>query len=208
MPTEHGILTGPEILKEIKAKRITITPFDKKYVNQGSFDLTLGTEVAVYDDWVETFDITGRDSPTEDGRHFMPKPNRVLDVKQEPVVKTFRMNSTRGWILKPGIGYLMHTAERITTNHFVPVIDGKSSVGRLFIKVHETAGYGETGFDGQYTLEVTAMHPVRIYPGMRFCQIRFHTTRGETRDYKKNGHYTGKAALGAVPSRAWQQFRE
>jgi len=89
----------------------------------------------------------------------------------------------------------------------VPVIDGKSSIGRLFIAMHITAGYGDTGFNGQYTLEVTAVHPVIVYPGMRFCQMRFHTTVGEVLDYANcDSHYTGANAMGPVASQAYKQF--
>lgn len=81
--------------------------------------------------------------------------------------------------LEPRKLYLLHTAERVSTKAFVPVLDGKSSIGRLGICIHLTAGYGDPGFDGQYTLEVTCVIPVRIYAGMRFCQMRFHTMVGE-----------------------------
>jgi dCTP deaminase len=108
--------------------------------------------------------------------------------------------------LEPNVGYLMHTIERVHTKKYVPVLDGKSSIGRLFMKVHETAGYGDAGFDGQYTLEVTVVHPLRVYPGMRIAQMRFHTILGEVQKLYA-GNYTGEAAKGPVPSRAWRQFR-
>ena len=96
----------------------------------------------------------------------------------------------------------MHTVERIRTDFYNPVLDGKSSIGRLFVKVHETAGYGDPGFNGQYTLEVTtSMFPVRLYPGMRICQIRFHTLEGALASYEETGHYKGEAAQGAVGSK-------
>jgi dCTP deaminase len=128
-----------------------------------------------------------------------------MDSKAPQKVLEFEMHPDRGFVLLKGIGYLMHTAERVRTGHYVPVLDGKSSIGRLFIAVHVTAGYGDTGFDGQYTLEVTAQHPVVVYPGMRFCQIRFHTTVGDVQPY--HGNYTGEASMGPVPSRAYNQFK-
>lgn len=109
-------------------------------------------------------------------------------------------------MVKPGIGYLMHTKERVATSCYVPVIDGKSSLGRLFVKAHETAGFGDPGFDGQYTLEITSVFPVILYAGMRICQVRFHTMRGETNLYR--GHYQGDNTRGAVPSRTWEQFQD
>lgn len=199
----YGILTGREIQRQIELNAIQIDPFRREHINPASVDLTLGEEVAVYEDWV----ICNERLKTtyEDGRYFVLRPGACMDIKREPVVKKYKMDKN-GWRLNPGIGYLMHTAERIKTDEFVPVLDGKSSIGRLFIKVHETAGYGDPGFNGQYTLEVTAMHPIVIYPGMRFCQMRFHTKVGTNETYQKSGHYTGATATGPIGSYAWKQF--
>lgn len=96
-------------------------------------------------------------------------------------------------------GLFLATRAFITTHN--------SSIGRLFLQVHATAGYGDPGFDGQFTLEVIVQHPIRVYPGMRICQIRFQDMNGWVeRAYDKTGHYTGEAAQGAVPSQAWRQF--
>jgi dCTP deaminase len=196
------ILTGPEIESQVKAKKIKITPFDKKRVNPASYDLALGEGVAVYDDCVECWDYHSK--TVEDGRAFLPKPGAILDSKKELLLRQFKMSPKEGWLLRPGILYLMHTAEVVWTDSYVPIIDGKSSIGRLGICVHLTAGFGDAGFNGQYTLEVTTVHPVRVYPGMRFCQIRFHKMEGKVKLY--DGNYTGKAAMGPVASRSWKQF--
>ena len=87
----------------------------------------------------------------------------------------------------------------------VPVLDGKSSLARLFVSVHATAGYGDAGFDGQYTLEVTVTHPIVVFAGMRIAQIRFHTMHGEVGKLY-SGNYTGETSKGAVASRAYKQF--
>lgn len=214
-----GILADSAITKAIKKGDIVVTPYMPEHLNPGSLDLTLGDEVAVYEDWVHCHERSKqrrRPKPGEplfpeytyeDGFYFKPKPT-LIDVKVEPRVRKFKIDPTHGWVLKPGIGYLMHTVERVHSRRFVPVLDGKSSVGRLFIWVHATAGYGEVGFDGQYTLEVMVLHPVRVYPGMRFCQIRFHTTKGKVaQDYQaRKSNYTGVQAIGAVPSRLFRQF--
>ena len=100
----------------------------------------------------------------------------------------------------------MHTRERVGTEKFVPIIDGKSSIGRLFVFCHVTAGFGDVGFFGQYTLEVLTVHPVILYAGMRICQIRFQSIAGEFDFYK--GHYRNETAQGAVPSHAYEQFEE
>jgi dCTP deaminase len=118
-------------------------------------------------------------------------------------VETFTMDGM-GFSLQPGILYLMHTEEVVWTSRYVPVLDGKSSIGRLGIFTHITAGFGDANYRGQYTLEVTVIQPVRVYRGMRFCQMRFHTMEGEVMHY--SGNYVGDTAMGAVPSRSWKQF--
>lgn len=203
----HGILSDRAIRAALEDGSIKIDPFNPAHVNPASYDLTLGGEVAVYKLWVETY----RNEPqprVQDGSRMHPLDN-WLDVKKEPEIETFEIDPKQGWVLKPGIGYLMHTRERIWTERYIPILDGKSSIGRLFIQIHATAGFGDPGFDGQYTLEVIVQHPVRVYPGMRIGQIRFHTMHGEvSKTYDKVGHYTGKAAQGAVGSQAWRQFKK
>ena len=202
--TTAGILSDQQILLSLQAGDIKIDPFEPAQLNPVSYDLTLGDEVAVYVPWVWVEkQLTG----PEDGRFFQAV-EKVIDVKQEPTVERFKIDPKRGWVLKPGIGYLMHTRERIRTEQLVPIVDGKSSIGRLFMLVHFTAGFGDPGFDGQYTLEVSVAHPLRVYPGMRIGQVRFHTILGEVQKlYDRTGHYVGKAAEGAVPSQAWKQFQ-
>lgn len=194
------ILSGNEIRKQLELGRIEIDPFEPKHVNPVSVDLTLGKGVAVYTNAVEIPPI-GRNG--EDGRYFRPT-DHVLDVKREPVVSRFVIPDS-GWVLRPGIGYLAHTAERVKTDFYVPILDGKSSIGRLFIKVHETAGFGDPGFNGQYTLEISTIHTMRVYAGMRICQMRFHTIEGEVTPYE--GNYTGENAQGPVASKCFRQFK-
>ena len=189
------LLTGREIYKQVQAGNIQIDPFDQGRVNPNSYDLSLGDFVAVYSNWVVELE------PSPDGRHLYSRDNE-LDIKTKPEVMLYKIDPEVGWLLKPGIGYLMHTVERIHTELFTPVLDGKSSIGRLFVAVHVTAGYGDTGFNGQYTLEVKVVHPIRVYPGIRFCQMRFHVPTGDITSYA--GNYQGEAAVGPVPSRAHQ----
>lgn len=198
-----SILTGRRIADALDTEDIVITPYKKEQLNPNSYDLTLGTKVAVYTHWVNynPFQLSGDGSQLNVTSGAQP-----FDCREEPYVMTYEITD-EGWVLKPGIGYLMHTAETISSRKYVPVLDGKSSVGRLFIKVHETAGYGDIGFDGQYTLEVTVQHPVRVYAGMRFCQMRFHETVGRVVDYQKNGTYVGAASKGPVPSKLYKQFK-
>lgn len=179
--TSGGILSGPEILRYVRSGRIRVDPFQKENLNPASLDLTLGDEVVEY---------------LIDG---------VIDVRQPPEVRQ-RKIGPEGFVLHAHQPYLMHTRETIFAADTVPVVDGKSSLGRLFISVHQTAGYIDPGFEGQVTLEVTSYHSVRVYAGMRFCQIRFHPIVGRVIGY--DGHYKGDTAKGAIPSLVYQQMRE
>jgi len=212
------ILAGTEIKRRVEDGTIVIDPFEPGHLNSASIDLTLGDRVAVYEDFTycgiadeweaaETYAMPvtyppdfGKDA--YDGRALSSSASsgRVLDTKEPAKLREWTIDPKMGWVLLPNVGYLMHTVERVCTNSYVPVLDGKSSIGRLFVKVHETAGFGDPGFDGQYTLEVTSLFPVRVYPGMRICQMRFHHFEGNAISYQKLGHYTGKKARGPVAS--------
>jgi dCTP deaminase len=177
-----SILSGAAIEAAVRAGKIVIDGFDPKHLNPASYDLTLGRTVGAY----------------EDG---------LLDSKSENTYNTHEYDSEYGIILKPGRLYLMHTVERIGSKTLVSVIDGKSSIGRLGICVHLTAGYGDPGFFGQYTLEVTCVREVIVYPGMRFAQVRFHTMElGGHPSWQYEGNYVDATAAGPVPSKSWKQF--
>ncbi len=228
--TQQGILSGNEILRQVEKGSIKIDPFNPEHINPVSYDLTLGRGVAVYrglvhgdfgydplDPYTGISGVAGGYLTPADGclpvnrvhrepGHQKP-PRGLLDAAEENEVLEYSMKDGEPFMLKPGIGYLMHTEEQIWSDTYEPILDGKSSIGRLFVKVHETAGFGDPHFDGQYTLEVTAVHPVLIWPGMRICQIRFETIVGEVTPYGQHkSNYTGVFARGPVPSRSWKMF--
>lgn len=193
-----SILSGTAIHAAIARGDIQCEPFDPAMLNPASIDLTLGVEVAAYR-------IPRTDGVPLPGfwlPWFVEREIYHLDSKTAPVADRYTM-TPQGIILRPGLGYLMHTAERIGSTRYVPVLDGKSSLGRLFVQIHMTAGYGDPGFFGQWTLEVVVVQPVRLYPGMRIAQMRFHSIEGEVELY--SGNYKDDAS-GPVTSRAWRQF--
>jgi dCTP deaminase len=150
------ILTGDEIRKNI-GTNILIDPFNKSQLNPNSYNLTLHNEVITYEEVVLD----------------MKKPNRVrrITIPEE------------GLVLGPNQIYLARTAERTETHNFVPMIEGRSSVGRLGLFVHVTAGFGDVGFRGFWTLELFAVQPVRVYPGVPICQIYYHSLVGQVSEY-------------------------
>lgn len=202
-----GILTDLAIREAVDKGEIEIDPFDAKQLNPASYDLRLGGEVAVYDHWVYTGGEVARPMNgyrlSAYGRDGEPLP--ILDPRKAPQITKFAVDAERGFTLKPGIGYLFATAETVYSKKYIGVVDGKSSLGRLFVQVHCTAGYVDCGFRGNVTLEVTVTHPIVVFAGMRIAQIRFHTMHGEVGKLY-SGNYTGETSKGAVASRAYKQF--
>lgn len=92
-------------------------------------------------------------------------------------------------MLHPGVLYLGSTMEVIGSNSHVPLVEGRSSVGRLGLQVHVTAGVCDVGFLGTITLEMTVVHPLRVYAGERVAQVIWVSTKGDIRLYK--GRYQG-----------------
>ena len=150
------ILSGMEIRRRL-GDDIVIEPFDEKRLNPNSYNLTLHNELMVYEEVVLD----------------MAKANRVRRIAIPD----------SGLVLSPNQLYLARTVERTTTHNLVPQIEGRSSVARLGLFVHVTAGFGDVGFSGYWTLEIFAVGPVKVYPGVPICQIIYHELTGETSEY-------------------------
>lgn len=205
-----SILTGHEIRKQLETGAIEVDPLDLSRVQPNSIDLTLGRGVRVYTG-VSGFDLETVGPPLKTSlqvsRRIGPRQRVELDSRQKNETIELSMDES-GWLVNPGVLYLMHTHERVHSSKFVTQLNGKSSIARLGIIVHFTAAYGDTGFNGQYTLEVSAMHSVRLYPGMAIAQAVFYSCEGEIEDYRTKGHYVGRAAMGAEPSHSYEQFKK
>lgn len=150
------ILTGSEIRKQLGGN-IVIEPFDERQLNPNSYNLRLHNELLVYEEI-------------------------VLDMRRPNRFRRYVIPED-GLVLNPNQLYLGRTVERTETSNYVPMIEGRSSVGRLGLFVHITAGFGDVGFKGYWTLEMFAVQPVRIYPGIPICQIFYHTLEGEVIEY-------------------------
>lgn len=168
-----AILTGPEIVRRIEAGDIVIDPFVPEHVGPNSVDLRLGETLMVY----------GRGT---------------LDVRRDnPMYLQSILRD--GHVLEPGELYLGTTVERTWARNLVPCIEGRSSLARLGMMTHLSAGFGDCGWEGQWTLEIAVLRRLRIYPGMRVCQVSFAETVGEIRPYA--GKYQDQS--GPTASRAW-----
>jgi len=153
------ILSGHEIRRRL-GEEIVIEPFAHENLNPNSYNLSLHSELMVYEEVVLD----------------MRTPNRVRRLEIPD----------KGLTLAPNQLYLGRTVERTETHGLVPMIEGRSSVGRLGLFVHVTAGFGDVGFCGFWTLEMFAIQPVRIYPGVPICQIFYHELTGEFSAYESD----------------------
>ncbi|MGL5972892.1 MAG: dCTP deaminase [Oscillospiraceae bacterium] len=171
------ILSGKEIVKQIELGNIEISDFDFKCLNPNSYNLRLHDKLLVYE-------------------------NNLLDMKSENKCTEIIIPDD-GLILNPGTLYLGRTLEKTTTKTFVPMLEGRSSVGRLGLYIHVTAGFGDVGFSGYWTLEIHCVQPIKIYKNVELCQIYYHTIQGEYDEYK-SGKYQNNESV--QPSMMYKDF--
>ena len=150
------ILSGQEIKKRLGSD-IKIDPFCDAQLNPNSYNLRLHNELLVYEEVV--LDVKA--------------PNRYRRLEIPP----------EGLVMSPSQIYLARTVERTETHNLVPMIEGRSSLGRLGLFVHVTSGFGDVGFCGYWTLEMFAVQPIRIYPDLQICQIIYHSLEGAVDEY-------------------------
>ena len=170
------VLSGLEIKRELN-KEIFIEPYDESRLNPNSYNLRLHNELVVYD-------------------------CDVLDMKVNNRTKSLII-PPEGLVLKPGVVYLGRTVEHTKTLKYVPMVEGRSSVGRLGFYIHVTAGFGDVGFSGYWTLEMTCVQPVRIYSGVEICQIFYHAIQG---DYSTSYNSKYQNNKGIQASKIYEEF--
>lgn len=141
------LLTGVEISSGAAKGTITIEPFNRENIGPNSYDVTLSDQLLVYE-------------------------SSVLDMRKENKARLVTI-PPEGVVLAPGNIYLGSTVEVIGSSQYVPCLEGRSSVGRLGLEIHRTAGVGDRGFVGNWTLEMSVIQPLRIYAGVRIGQILF-----------------------------------
>jgi len=170
------ILSGKEIKRRLD-KDIIIKPFSPLQLNPNSYNLRLHNELVTYNE-------------------------PILDMKQEHTLQEITMPES-GFVLEPKKLYLGRTIEYTKTEQLVPMLEGRSSIGRLGLFIHITAGFGDVGFSGYWTLEMFCVQPVRIYPGVEICQIFYHTIEGDFVRYKSNKYQNNR---GIQPSLFYKDF--
>lgn len=170
------ILSGKEIKNRL-GKEIVIEPFVERQLNPNSYNLRLHNELLVYEE-------------------------RTLDMKKENRAKSLTIPAD-GLVLEPGILYLARTVEYTKTDCYVPMLEGRSSIGRLGLFVHVTAGFGDVGFAGYWTLEIFCVQPIRVYPDVEICQIYYHSIEGEYDRYVSGKYQNNR---GIQPSLLFRDF--
>ncbi len=177
------ILSDSQILEEIRKGTIVIDPFRPECLGSNSYDVHLGKILAVYED-------------------------EILDAKVPPKVRYIEI-PPEGLVLRPDELYLGVTEEYTETHCHVPFLEGKSSVGRLGIDIHATAGKGDVGFCNTWTLEISVRKPVRVYAGMPIGQLIYFEVKGKVlKPYnrKESAKYAAKTRQ-PVPSMMWKNFQ-
>lgn len=130
--------------------------------------------------------------------------NDILNMKEPNPTQKISIPE-EGLLLEPGKLYLGRTKEYTRTDQYVPMLEGRSSIGRLGLFIHVTAGFGDVGFSGYWTLEIFCIQPIRIYPDVEICQIYYHTIEGDYDRYI-SGKYQNNT--GIQPSLLYKDFKK
>ena len=172
------ILSGKEIKRNLGSD-IIIDPFNDKQLNPNSYNLRLHHELLCYED-------------------------SILDMKKNHTVSKVII-PPEGLVLKPNTLYLGRTIEYTKTEHYVPMLEGRSSIGRLGLFIHITAGFGDVGFSGFWTLEIFCVQPIRIYPEVEICQIFYHSIQGEYDRYQSNKYQNNQGIQASMMYKDFQR---
>jgi dCTP deaminase len=172
------ILTAAKIKQEVENGNIIVTPFNEAQIGPNSYDVTLSNIL-------KTYAITPLD---------MRKPNETREI----------IIPEEGFILQPNTLYLASTNEKIGSDFYLPILVGRSSLARLGITAEISAGFGDLGFKTNWTLELSCLHPVRIYPNVKIAQIYFNEVSGNV-----DKLYTGKYIDQTTPteSQLYKDFK-
>lgn len=173
------LLSSREIEARIERREIRIDPFDRDRLNPNSYSLALHDQLIVYEEIV--LDAA--------------KPNRYrrLDIPAD------------GLTLQPNLLYLGRTVEYTETHGVVPMIQGRSSLGRLGLFINPGGSLGDVGYCGTWTLEMHCVQPVRIYPDMRVCQIFYQQLLGDCEEYCSDKYQHSRDVQ---PSLMYREFGE
>ena len=185
------MLSDKDIKKALEDKWIEISPLDQGYIQPSSVDLRVGTEFRVFENHKYS--------------HIDPK------SPQEDLTTLVEASKDEPFVLHPGEFVLGTTYEKVAlSNKIVARLEGKSSLGRIGLLIHSTAGFVDPGFSGYLTLELSnvANLPIKIYPEMKIGQISFYylnsPSEAEYGDVSYGSKYQGQE--GPTPSKSHSDF--
>ncbi len=185
------ILSDRTIRDELESGRIVIDPLGENAIQPSSVDLRLEHSFLVFRNYTRG----------------------LIDVKQDlsDLTELVEVGPDEPFILHPGEFVLGSTLERVVLpTDLVARLEGKSSLGRLGLLIHSTAGFVDAGWDGQLTLELSnvANLPITLYPGMKIGQISFirMTTPADTPYGSASVRSKYQGQRGPRPSRYWENF--
>lgn len=190
------MLTDKEIIKEIETGNIVINPFVREQLNTNSYDFTLSDEVTIFSqDALMGWDIGC--IPSDKLKEFYKIPNHkskvFFDFVNRSKTPTFTFKFDGFLQLKPDHLYLMSSAEKMgTKDKFFPLIGNRSSNMRVGLKICSDAGYGDTGFNNYWTLEVEPKYNTIVQVGQKIGQIYFTRNSDEVLELynkKSKSHY-------------------
>jgi len=170
------ILSGLEIKKRL-GHDIIISPFEISALNPNSYNLKLHDELLIYNE-------------------------KILDMRKANKFSKIKIPK-EGLVIYPGKLYLGRTLEYTETHNLVPMLEGRSSIGRLGMFVHVTAGFGDVGFKGYWTLEIHCIEKIKIYSHIEICQIYYHSILGEHEEYVSSKYQNNS---GVQPSLLYKDF--
>ena len=182
------VLSDIDIKKNIENKKIGIDPFDDECLQPASYDLHLSSKFLIFENHSKEYiDVKSREQYT-----------KLIDIKN----LGFFIIHPREFTLGATIEYI-----KIPSN-LVARIEGKSSLGRLGLVIHATAGFVDPGFEGTLTLEISNLSnlPIKIYPEMKIAQLAFHQMKSEPK--KLYGEYNNKyqKQINPTSSKLWKDF--
>lgn len=195
------ILSDNQIKKNLGLGFISISNFNEENLNPNSYDLTLNSTCKIYDILaLGDYDVKHflSDSKYREYLKFHDTKEIYLDTKKPNY--TFEFNIPQeGFILIPNHLYLFSCNEQIAIKgNLCAEVEGKSSLGRLGLDIHVCAGFLDSGFQGSLVLELRTIYPLKIYPDMKICQIKYQEVTGIIeQDYsqKKGSKYMNQSGV-------------
>ena len=187
------MLSDKDIKKSLKNKEIQITPLDENYIQPSSVELRVGSDFRVFENHKDS--------------HIDPK------AEQNDLTTLVNSSQEEPFVLHPGEFVLGTTYEKVTlSNKIVARLEGKSSLGRIGLLIHSTAGFVDPGFSGYLTLELSnvANLPIKIYPEMKIGQISFYYLNSPSESEYGSNVYGSKyqGQKGPTPSKSHTDFKE